>query len=334
MSCRDGEETPGTGRRSGRQLLRALATGAAVASAAHEGRLGAETVFTKKSLYRNLAVEDEGDRLCLRFDAARESLWQSCLDKDDPDRLLFDYTQMSFIGLVLQPHPQRVLVAGLGGGSIPRAFLRLYPDVVVDAVEIDPAVIEVARQYFSLPTDPRLRVHERDARVFVKAAKRDGVTYDYIVLDAFTGEYIPEHLMTREFLEECKALLSPGGVLVANTFSRSRLYDSESRTYQAAFGWFLNVKHGATNRIVLAQNGPVTGRSTFRAIFETLFGDDGLPRPGLDPQLAAALATLPKLGIDLPQLAARVDDRPDWKANAPILTDQFSPANLLNQEPD
>jgi spermidine synthase len=318
----------------GRRLLRALAAGAAVASAATpQARLGAETVFTKKSLYRNLAVEDEGDRLCLRFDAVRnESLWQSCQDKDDPDRLLFEYTQMSFVGLVLQPHPQRVLVAGLGGGSIPRAFLRLYPKVVVDAVEIDPAVIEVARTFFALPADPRLNVIERDARVYVKAAKRDGIRYDYIVLDAFNGEYIPEHLMTREFLEECRAVLAPGGVLVANTFSRSRLYDSESRTYQAAFGWLLNVKHGVTNRIVVTQNGPVTGRSTFRALLETLVDEQGAPRAGLDPEVAAALAMLPRLGIDLVRIAARADDRPDWEPGAPILTDQYSPANLLNQD--
>ena len=48
------------------------------------------------------------------------------------------------------------------------------------------------------------------------------------MLDAFDHEYIPEHLLTQEFLKEVKSLLAPGGVLAANTFSSSRLYDHES----------------------------------------------------------------------------------------------------------
>ena len=55
------------------------------------------------------------------------------------------------------------------------------------------------------------------------------------MLDAFDGEYIPEHLMTVEFLE-MRDLLSDDGVLVANTFASSKLYDYESATYAEAFG--------------------------------------------------------------------------------------------------
>ena len=65
---------------------------------------------------------------------------------------------------------------------------------------------------------------------------REQQRYDLIMLDAFDHEYIPEHLLTQEFLQEVKSLLAPGGVLAANTFSSSRLYDHESTTYAAVFG--------------------------------------------------------------------------------------------------
>ena len=60
--------------------------------------------------------------------------------------------------------------------------------------------------------------------------------HDLIMLDAFNGDYIPEHLMTREYLEETSKLMAENAVVVANTFSISQLYHHESTTYQAVFG--------------------------------------------------------------------------------------------------
>ena len=62
------------------------------------------------------------------------------------------------------------------------------------------------------------------------------------MLDAFDHEYIPEHLLTREFLQEIKGLLAERGVLAANTFASSRLYDFESATYYSVFGEFYRLK--------------------------------------------------------------------------------------------
>ena len=83
----------------------------------------------------------------------------------------------------------------------------------------------------------------------------EGASYDLILLDAYGGDYIPEHLMTAEFLEEVAGLLAPGGVVAANTFAHSQLYDHESVTYRQVFGPFYNLKRNdSDNRIVLAMN--------------------------------------------------------------------------------
>jgi len=110
-------------------------------------------------------------------------------------------------------------VAGLGGGTLPTALAALLPDVRIDVVEIDPAVVKVARTYFDFQENERVRVHIRDARVFVKRALQRGRQYDLVILDAYSGDYIPEHLMTAEFLDETRRLLAPGGAVAANTFA-------------------------------------------------------------------------------------------------------------------
>src|SRR5262249_7612045 len=152
---------------------------------------------------------------------------------------------------------------GLGGGTLPMTFRELLPTAQIDVVEIDPAVVKVARKYFDFKTDAKMAVYEEDGRVFVKKQIKAGTTYDLVMLDAFEDDYIPEHLLTKEFLLEVKSLLTARGVLAANTFSSSRLYPYESVTYGAVFGEFYNLK--VANRVIWAQSGALTGLNELEA---------------------------------------------------------------------
>jgi len=271
-----------------------------------------EVIHQQRSLYRDITVEQNGPRRCLIFNVHRGDRNQTCIDLDDPDRLVFSYTRMSLAGLLLTPEPESVLVAGLGGGSIPLAFSDLFPEALIDVVEIDPAVVSVAKEFFLFEETANLRVHVNEAAVFVKRAGREGRQDDYIVLDAFTGDYIPEHLLTREFLEEVKRILSPDGVLVANTFSSSRLYDHESVTYQRVWNEFYNFRMPSSgNRLIVTRH-------------------DALPARGELVRAARGLAgRLEKYGIRLLEYPARMSTRVDWDMSRRVLTDQFSPGNLL-----
>jgi spermidine synthase len=171
-------------------------------------------------------------------------------------------------------------------------------------------VVRVAQRFFGLRVGPRVRVHEDDGRVYIKRALRAGRKYDVVMLDAFDHEYIPEHLLTQEFLGEVKQLLGPGGVVAANTFSTSRLYDHESATYASVFGAFYNLK--SRNRVIIAK-------------------PDGLPPPDVLRRNAALVdPKLTPFGVTSSALLGQFDARTDWRTDARVLTDRYSPSNLLN----
>lgn len=291
-------------------MIRAFVLAWLVLAAATAPIAAAETVVhTERSLYRRILVYDDGDLRCMRF-TKQSSGRQSCIEREHPQHIVFDYVKMMVGALYLAPSPRRILLVGLGGGTLVDVLRRVLPDAQIDVAEIDPAVVRVATQFFGFVAGPPVHVNEDDGRVFVKRAIRAQKQYDLVMLDAFDHEYIPEHLLTREFLEEVKHLLAPGGVLAANTFSGSRLYDHESATYAAVFGTFYNLK--GRNRVILLRNGGLPDLASVRRNAATL-------QPSLAP-----------FGIDAAVLLPLFDTTRDWQADARVLTDRYSPSNLLN----
>jgi spermidine synthase len=289
-------------------LTLAFAVGALCLEAAPAHAL--RTIHSERSLYRNLFVTEDGDLRCLTFRRAAAGTRQTCIDKSQPDYLYFPYARMMMGSLYLNPNPQRILIVGLGGGTLPMTMRGLLPNAQIDVVEIDPAVTKAARTFFSFKEDDKLKVYEEDGRVFVKKAIKAGAQYDLIMLDAFEDDYIPEHMLTREFLKEVKTILAPGGVVAANTFSSSGLYPYESATYAEAFGKFYNLK--ASNRVIWAQNGELASQ-------ETLDKNAKLLEPELE-----------KRGVRAEMLFLMLNSSRDWPDDARVLTDQYAPSNLLN----
>ena len=274
--------------------------------------LPAKEIHRQSSLYQNILVVESFGMRCMQFSVRTDQRNQSCIELRHAGRLALTYTRMMLAGLLLDPAPRHILMVGLGGGSIPTALAALYPDASIDIVEIDPAVVEVARDYFGFESTPRMRIFVQDARVWGKRAALRDRHYDLILLDAFNGDYIPEHLMTREYLRETRALLNEGGVLVSNTFAISALYHNESATYADVFGTFFNFKSpDSANRIVVARRGVLPDRASLEAAARSLD------------------TTLAPFGVPIRRYPARLDTRVDWNRDARVLTDQYSPANLL-----
>ncbi|MEM7220518.1 MAG: fused MFS/spermidine synthase [Pseudomonadota bacterium] len=303
------------GSRSSSPQRRALVAGGLLLALLLPPQANAErrVIHKERSLYRTILVTKDVHRLCMQFSVKREQRNQSCKNLRDPKRILFDYAKLSFGSFLLNPQPRSILVVGLGGGTLPEAYRELLPDAHIDVVEIDQAVVDVAAEYFDYRATSPGAVHVQDARIFGKRASSQPRRYDLIVLDAFNGEYIPEHLMTREYLQETRALLAPGGVLLANTFSISRLYHHERATYASVFGDFIQLRTPASsNSVIMVKNGAVPDAAQ------------------LDANQALWQPRLKAYDVDLARVRGAMTTTPDWQLDARVLTDQYSPANLLS----
>jgi len=214
-----------------------------------------EVLHQRRSAYNTIVVTDEGDGMrALRF--GRDGVRQSVVRPGDPDHLELDYLRAMIVGVAVVENPKRVLVVGLGGGSLPMFLHKHYPKAVIDAVDIDPGVVEVAREYFGFKEDERLKAHVADGRRFIEQCREP---YDLIFLDAFSADNIPYTLTTRQFLEAVRKAVKPGGAVLANIWSPSAnpLHDDMIRTYQEVFAelYMFDVR-GAGNEILVTLPQP------------------------------------------------------------------------------
>jgi spermidine synthase len=169
-----------------------------------------EVLYEVESPYQFVQVveRDGARRLYLNEGVAVHSLWR-------PDAVLTGGVWDAFVALpaLLERQPLRAAILGNAGGTIARAFAEYWPKVVVDGVEIDPAVSEAGRKYLGMEDNQALRVHDADARPFLR---RTDERYDLIYIDAYHQPYVPFYLATQEFFELVRDRLAPGGLVALN----------------------------------------------------------------------------------------------------------------------
>jgi spermidine synthase len=262
--------------------------------------------------HRMYVLETAGQRY-LRFN----STFQSSMPIDEPYGRGFEYTDHLQLGLAYAPTAKRVLFIGLGGGTAPKRVWRDFPDVQVDAVEIDPEVVRVARQWFALPDDPRLDVAVEDGRRYLQ--QREDDRWDVIVIDAYFADSIPFHLATAQFFELVRSRLNPGGIVVSNVIGAiegegSQLLRSMAKTYRSVFPTVaVHAVHDVAsigNVIVVATEGALPSEATLVSNWQEL--RRASPR-ALD--LRAAIHTRWNRPIEF-------DD-------VPLLTDGYAPTDAL-----
>ncbi|MCH8205176.1 MAG: fused MFS/spermidine synthase [Candidatus Hydrogenedentes bacterium] len=290
----------------------------------------AQIIFEEYSAYHHILVEDSGDTRILWFDNDQETL----MSISNPWAGGFDYADFFHVPMLFDPTIKRVLFMGLGGGTGPKSFLATYPDVRIEVVEIDPMVVKVARKYFNVPNDPRLRIVTADARAYIRRARG---TYGAVMLDAYAsgprGGYIPYHLATKEFFQIVSDRLVNGGCLVYNVITTpnfgSALSDIRA-TLLTVFPIVYAFRAGTSQNTVLV---------AMKIDYSTLKEDgtrDGLGWPD-DPWLAQPLsvpdmqvlaADLARLGRPLlPGLGMRLSQTVRVPGRGTILLDNFAPTD-------
>lgn len=233
-------------------------------------------------------IVDSGLRryLHFNFDAV-----QSAMHLQDPDKLSLAYTRKMMMFLLFNRAPARILLLGLGGGSLAKFCYRRLPGAAVTAVEVNSDVIAL-REAFLIPRDDdRFRVVCADGAAYVSRLKR---SKDVILADACDRAGVAPGLDAIEFYENARRCLSRGGVFVANLCADRAGSAAHLLKIRAVFG----------DQFVTLQVRP-DGNLIVFAFKER--------RPGIDwePLEAAAADLRRRFGLDFPKYVRRM--ALDWK---------------------
>ena len=260
-----------------------------------------------ETAYNDVFITKRRHQLVMSFQLKGWDYTESVSNLLDPDDLPLRYAQVMTIATIYPETARKILMLGLGGGSISTYLGRFMPQAAITTVEIDPGVITAAKTYFGLRETERMRYRAGDGRVFLN---RNDELYDLILLDAYRG-YVPFHLLTREFYTLVKQRLTPGGAAAFNVHDGSKLYASTVKTLGEVFA---------------ALDLYPTGVGEVIAVARTSL---------LDPQTlerrAAALQQRHGFRFPLAEILQRRMDKPQSQAaNGDVITDDFAPADVYD----
>ncbi len=264
-------------------------------------------LFEQVSPHNHILVRRSDDQLLLCYRHTRGKLEeiQSRLSLSDPLSLLSDYTQAMLLTLAWRPDPRRILLIGLGGGRLQMIVHHYLEQTQLDTVELDAAVLEVARRFFGFLPDDRQQVVVRDGREYLRETSRTE-RHDLIFLDAYHASGVPLHLSTQEFYDECRANLTDGGVVVTNLHASTSVYDAVRKTFAQAFRHTMAFRLLGGNIVVIGTDG------------EQLSVSEVCQR---------ATVVQEHYGFDfaLPEIAKRQTSGAPYRQSAPVLRDAYTP---------
>jgi spermidine synthase len=269
------------------------------------------TPYVRDTAYHRITVRDVGSVRYLDLDDYN----QSAVDRREPGRAVFAYTDYLQVPLAFVSEPRRVTLIGLGGGTIASHWLGDRANVEMTAVELDPQVMIAARDWFELPASSRLRLVARDGRMHLSTSPED---IDVLLMDAYLVDTLPVHLATREFFALARSRLTRSGVLASNVIGalrgpKSRLFRALYRTISDVFRTvYVFPVHEGEHR------APVDAR---RNIIVVATDEARLPPDEIARRVA-----------EVPRLAARsivpYEERIDVD-DVPVLTDDYAPVDAL-----
>ncbi|MEN6615656.1 MAG: fused MFS/spermidine synthase [Syntrophorhabdus sp.] len=231
--------------------------------------LSAKTYYYKESDYFTIKLSKttSADKVTELDAMVLDNLIHSYVNKKDPTHIEYEYERIYADVLRWKFSAEtafKSLTIGGGGYTFPRYMEVTYPKAKIDVVEIDPQVTQVVYDHLGLPRDTRIVTYNTDGRWYVMNSTEK---YDLVFTDAYNDISIPYHLTTKEFLQQIKDRMNPGGILMSNiidNFQRGLFLPSYIKTLRQVFGEknvylisvspnFRNVK--ISTFIVVAGNG-------------------------------------------------------------------------------
>jgi spermidine synthase len=259
----------------------------------------------RSSTYNNIYVYKDGPQVSMTFGHNKRFYTESIYDTTNELALPVTYTRFMTVGLAYASGLDNMLEIGFGGGRTAWYLHKHLPAMEITAVELDPAVVELAIKYFGIRKSERFRIEVADGRRYML---KSDARWNIIMVDAYRGPFVPFHLLTTEFFKVVKSRLKPGGVVVQNIEPSTMMFDSALATIQKTFP-NVDLYEAGGNIIAVAYEGP---RRTQEAL---------LARAGALQKEFRFLYPLPDLAKE-----RRIVTRP---VPGKVLSDDFAPVESL-----
>ncbi|EQB78943.1 methyltransferase-like protein 13-like isoform 1 [Camelus ferus] len=215
----------------------------------------------------------------------------------DKSYLCCEHHKAMIAGLALLRNPEQLLetplsllVVGLGGGSLPLFVHDHFPKSCVDAVEIDPCMLEVATRWFGFSQSDRMKVHIADGLDYVTslAGEEARPHYDVIMFDVDSKDPTlgmscpPPAFVDQPFLQKVKSILTPEGIFILNLVCRDMgLKDSVLAGLKAVFPLlYVRRIEGEVNEILFCQLHPERKLATPELLETAQALEQTLRKPG------------------------------------------------------
>ncbi|MEP3476654.1 MAG: fused MFS/spermidine synthase [Hyphomicrobiales bacterium] len=278
---------------------------------AHSAPLKAEKLLEKvESPYNTIYIYKQTPYITLAFGHKSRRYVESRRNPNDLTELPVEYTKSFTIGMAYPKNLNSFLMIGMGGGSTSWYLHKSLPKAKVVAVELDPEIVRLSRKYYGFKQNGKqsenFTISELDGRMHILRKKQK---HDIIFVDAYRGQFVPFHLMTKEFFTLAKKRLSKGGVMVQNIEPSTMLYDSAIATISSVFD-HVDVYRGGGNIVAIAYDGE-------KKSIESLIDK------------ATQLQETHKFRYALPDLIQKRAMLLDYNEKTKALTDDFAPVNML-----
>ena len=293
-------------------MVRSLSTLCAIAVSFTGICFGQVAPISVETPYNHITIERIGSIVEMRSFWRSKLFRESAVDLDDRSRLVVPYTKLIAASAIFHPNPKSVLMIGLGGGGFNQFFEKAFPSATLETVELDQQVFALAQKYLAFAPTDRNKVTVLDGRMFLRHSK---AIYDWIILDAFRGGFVPPHLKTVEFYKLAQSHLTRDGLFVANVRTDTALFASDVRTIRAVF------PQVGVFDVPQTENAVLVATNFSSPTFENMLKDSG--RLSFNDTF--------RRNIDL---AAATNSfhpaAPEIEKKAPLLTDDFAPTEFLD----
>ncbi|MDJ0881139.1 MAG: methyltransferase domain-containing protein [Gammaproteobacteria bacterium] len=191
-------------------------------------------ILQQTTSFNTIKIEEARGQHYLKFDSDHEAI-QSAIDLTAPHRLVMTNLQYLMGILLFIKKPRRILVLGVGGGSLIHFLSYYLPKSHITGLDYNAELLKIAQAHLDLP-QPSDQIHyvTADAREFIGATHEK---FDLILVDLFTNGRSPNWLLQNSFNQQLKQCLTAQGaiafnLLIDNENQFSRFYQLMRTVYQ------------------------------------------------------------------------------------------------------